>query len=170
MINIIKNDTALSKEQKIQTVLNHANQICAIVFKNRFNNPELSTYKYNLTEPANELGLDEELIVQLIEDYISQIFKAYIVFKNLLSNIHNLNHSARDLKLTDLKNLAHKNLGVARNLRIKDAQVLLTDLMHGNDDLNHLEDCVEALQACAFKLNPTYAYNILQLMDTKSTF
>jgi hypothetical protein len=69
-----------------------------------------------------------------------------------------------DEYLVDLKNLAHKNLGVARNLRIEDAQVLLSELMYNHTDFEYLKNCIEALMACTFKLNPPYAYDVLKLL------
>ncbi|MEJ2373430.1 MAG: hypothetical protein P8Y16_06520, partial [Sulfurimonas sp.] len=65
------------------------------------------------------------------------------------------------------RELAHKNLGVARNLRIQDAQVLLYELMK-KDDLDYLVTCLEALKYCAIKLNPKRAYDTIRLMEVKS--
>ena len=170
MLNNLNINPDLSKEEKIQIVSEYAQKISDDIFKNIFNELELSNYKYDSLMVAGQLGLDEELVEQLIEDYITQIFKADSIFTSLILNIHKVDCVDKQTKLAELQNLAHKNLGVVRNLRIKDAQVLLNDLMKKHDDLNHLEDCVEALQACAFKLNPEYAYNTLLLMKLKSTF
>ena len=38
------------------------------------------------------------------------------------------------------------------------------------DDIDHLEDCVNALEACAFKLNLQHAFNVLQVIKLKSSF
>ncbi len=168
MLGKLNIDSDLSKEKKIEIVLEYAQEICDDVFKNRFDNSKLSNYIYSVTEAENELGLEEELIIQLTEDYITQIFKASDVFKNLIHNIRK--NKDKKNKLIELRDLAHKNLGVVRNLHIKDAQVLLNDLLTKHDDLDHLEDCVKALNACAFKLNPEYAYNTLSIIKIKKTF
>lgn len=169
MLDKLNIDSALSKDKKVNIVLEYAQKICDDVFKNRFENSELSNYKYDLCEAENELGLEKELISQLIEDYITQIFKANDTFKNLLSSIYEKNCVDKQNKLDELHDLAHKNLGVVRNLHIKDAQILINDLMIKHNDLNHLKDCVKALQACAFKLNPEYAFNTLSLIKLKKT-
>ena len=170
MLNKLNINPSILKEEKVQIVLKHAQEICDDVFKNVFNDLELSNYKHDSVKTASELGLDKELVIQLIEDYITQIFKADGLFKKLIQNIREVDSINQKIKFIELHDLAHKNLGVVKNLRIKDAQILLTDLMKKHDDLNHLENCIKALQACAFKLNPEYAYNTLSLMKLKSTF
>jgi len=169
MLDKLNIDSNLSKDKKIKIVLEYAQEICDDVFKNRFNSSKLSNYVYSIVEAENELGLDEELITQLIEDYITQIFKANDKFKNLISSIYEKDGVDKNTKLNELHDLAHKNYGVVRNLHIKDAQILLNDLMSKHDDLNHLKDCVKALQACAYKLNPEYAFNTLSLIKLKKT-
>jgi len=168
MLSKINIDLNLSKNQKIQVVLEYAQNVCDDVFENRFDNTELSNYKYSINEAEKELGLDEELIIQLIEDYITQIFKANNIFENLLLSIAKKDCDVEE-KFIQLHDLAHKNLGVVRNLHIQDAQVLLSDLMTKYDDLDHLIDCVKALESCAFKLNPEYAFNTLSLIKLKKT-
>jgi len=170
MLDKLNIDSNLSKDKKIKIVLEYAQKVCDDVFKNRFDNAKLSNYIYSVTEAENELGLDEELIIQLTEDYITQIFKASDIFKNLIYNIRKSDGNDKKNKLIELHGLAHKNLGVVRNLHIKDAQILLKDLLTKHDDLDHLEDCVKALNACAFKLSPEYAYNTLSIIKLKKTF
>ncbi len=169
MLDKLEIDSTLSKEKKIEITLTRVQEICDDVFKNRFDNLDFSSYKYSLNEAKNELGLDEEFIVQLIDDYIAQIFKANNIFEDLILNLRKQNYDDKKIILIQLHDLAHKNLGVVKNLHIKDAQILLNDLMTQHHDLNHLEDCVKGLQACAFKLNPEYAYNTLCLMKLKKT-
>ncbi|MCF6330268.1 MAG: hypothetical protein L3I99_01815 [Sulfurimonas sp.] len=169
MFDKLKIDSNLSKEKKIEITLDYAQKVCNDVFKSRFNNLDFSSYKYSLNEAKNELGLDEEFIIQLVEDYISQIFKANDIFEDLILNLRKQNYNEKKIILIQLHELAHKNLGVVKNLHIKDAQILLNDLMTQHHDLNHLEDCARALQACAFKLNPEYGYDALCLMKLKKT-
>jgi len=169
MLNRITIDNAISKEDNIASILKISESVCNKVFsKNDVSSYSNYTYDYN--RPINELGLDEELISQLLEDYISQIFKTYDIFHNILDNITQTKGIDKEAKLIDLKNLAHKNLGVVRNLRIDDAQILLSDLMSNHQDIKHLRECVEALMGCAFKLNPDYAFNVLKLQKIKETF
>ena len=169
MLSKLKIDSALSKDRKIQLLLAHAIKISHQVFIYRFNNNPLKNYNYNPKVAADELGLEEELVGELINDYISQIFNTKYQFDNLLSNIRELHNIDKEVKMIELKNLAHKNLGVAKNLRIEDAIIFLNDSMI-KDDVDHLEDCINALEACAFKLNPKHAFSVLQVMELKSSF
>ncbi|QFR49477.1 hypothetical protein FJR48_06930 [Sulfurimonas lithotrophica] len=168
MLNKVEIDDTISKEDNIASILELAKSVCDNVFRDKETSFRIP-YIYDYSIPANELGLDKKLIIQLIEDYISQIFKTYNMFHDSLENISKTIGSEKELKKLELKNLAHKNLGVARNLRIEDAQVLLTDLMNKHDDLEHLKRCIEALMACAFKLNPSYAYDVLKLKKVKDS-
>lgn len=167
MLNRVEIDDTISKEDNIASILKLARSICSDVFGHK-DDSNLSTYQYDYSKPAEELGLDEELIVQLIEDYISQIFKAYQNFSDILDSVSQLEGERREELLKDLKALAHKNLGVARNLRIGDAQTLLYELMNNHEDIEYLKYCTEALMACAFRLNPSYAYDVLKLKQLKS--
>ncbi len=169
LLKTLKLDSALSKERKIQLLLSEAIKISHRVFIYRFNNDKLKNYKYDPSIASRELGLDDELVGELINDYISQIFNTIHQFDNIISNIRELKSIDREAKKLELKNLAHKNLGVAKNLRIEDAKIFLNDLMN-KDDIEHLEDCVKALEVCAFKLNPPHAFNLLQVMKLKSSF
>lgn len=168
MLNRVIIDDTVSKEDNIASILNLSKSVCFKVFKN---NPDtsLQTYTYDYSMPAHELGLDVGLIVQLIDDYISQIFKSYTTFHEAVQNLKDADGSEKEEMKNNLKNLAHKNLGVARNLRIKDAQVLLNDLMNKHDDIDYLVECVQGLMACAYKLNPSYAYDVLKLNEVKKS-
>jgi len=169
MLKDVKIDTKLSKAQQTQILFAEAIKISHQVFMKRYNNSELKNYRYDHSVAAKELGLDKDLIEQLVQDYISQILNTRYQFDNLIDNIAKLKNIDKEAKKIDLKNLAHKNLGVVKNLRIEDAQVFLKDIMV-IDDIKHLRDCVDALEACAFKLNPTYAFSVLQIMELKSSF
>lgn len=168
MLDKLNIDSNFSKEKKINIISKYAQEVCDDVFKNRFNNSKLSNYIYSVSEAKNALGLDEEFIIQLVEDYITQIFKTNNIFENLILSISKKDCDVKD-KMKQLQNLAHKNLGVVKNLHIKDAQILLSDLMTKHDNLEHLKDCIKALEACAFKLNPEYAFNALFLIRLKKT-
>ena len=74
----------------------------------------------------------------------------------------------KTLDFENIRNLAHKNLGVARNLRIVDAQILLTILMK-DDDLDYMRVCAKALEISAMKLNPLCAYETLNLIKVKNS-
>jgi len=169
MLNEIKLDKALSKDRKIQLLYAQAIKVSHQVFISRFSNNKLKNYTYNPKIAAEELGLDEELVGELINDYISQILNTHHQFDNLINNILELHSIDKDMKMIELRNLAHKNLGVAKNLRIEDACIILNDLMI-QDDIEYLQDCVNALEACAFKLNPNYAFSVLQVIELKSSF
>ena len=125
-------------------------------------------YRYDNREAIEELGLDEELINQLIEDYVIQILKSKITFFQHIQELKKAELENRDLDYTEFRNLAHKNLGVARNLRIEDSKKLLTLLMK-EDDLDYLRLCVKALEVSAVKLHPLCAYETLKLIELKSS-
>jgi hypothetical protein len=58
-----------------------------------------------------------------------------------------------------LRDLAHKNLGVARNLRIKDAQKILNNIMK-EYDADIIEKYIDYLESCAILLKPKVAYEV----------
>jgi hypothetical protein len=167
MLNTFKIDDSISKEENILQIKKTAESICEEVFQNN-NSFQFSNYKYDYSIPANELGLEEELIAQLIEDYISQVFSSYKAFNTILEDMIKADKEHLDECLIELKNLAHKNIGVAKNLRIQDAQILLVELMNNCTDVKYLKKCIDALMSCAFKLNPTYAFDVLKLKHIKN--
>lgn len=154
-------DRRESKNNKIRTLVEKAQKVSYSFFQNK--------YKYSTNEAVCELGLDEDLVDQLLEDYVAQIIKAVTQFKEMLYTLQSERDAKQTLSYTELRELAHKNLGVVRNLRIEDAIVLLDDLMK-KDDLEHLFICIETLRACAIILKPAYAYNTIKLIEVKSTF
>lgn len=129
---------------------------------------QISDYKYNISLAVEELDLDEHLVYQLIEDYIIQILKSKITFYELIKKLKQAEFENLPLDYEELRNLAHKNLGVARNLRIEDAQKILSVLMK-NDDLDYLRICVKALEVSAFRLIPLCAYETLNLIKVKNS-
>ena len=162
-------DANLSKNKKIYLLFEYATKSLDNICKNRSNNHPIKDYIYDVTIAANELDLDEELIGQLVDDYISQVFNTRYQFDNIINNLKELKDIDKEMKKIDLKNLVHKNLGVAKNLRIEDAQYFLNEMMI-HDDIEYLKDCVDALDACAIKLNPAHAYGVLQVIELKNSF
>jgi hypothetical protein len=150
-----------NKNKDIRKLVDNAKKVCSKFFKNN--------YRYSDAEAIKELGLDDEQIHQLIEDYVAQIIKSIATFERLIYELQNNKDAKKELDYTELRELAHKNLGVARNLRIKDAEEILFSLMK-KDDLEYLFLCVEALQASAICLKPVCAFKTLQLLEVKSSF
>ena len=136
--------------------------------KNNLSELEIHNYHYVIDEAVQELGLEDDIVIQLLEDYIIQILKAKITFYKYIQDLKQAKLDDKPLDYTPLRDLAHKNLGVARNLRIEDAQKILTILMK-KDDLDYLRICVKALEVSAVKLNPLCAYETLRLIDVKSS-
>jgi hypothetical protein len=136
--------------------------------KNHLSELNIHDYHYVIDEAVTELDLDNEIVIQLLEDFIIQILKAKITFYKQIEGLKRAKLNNEPLDYTELRNLAHKNLGVARNLRIEDAQKILTILME-KDDLDYLRLCVKALEVSAVKLNPLCAYETLNLIEVKSS-
>jgi len=157
----IKVDRRKNKNREIRDLVYKAKKVC-----NSFFDEE---YLYSNEEAIDELGLDDELIHQLVEDYVIQILNAVSQFEEFIYELQSKKDAKQELDYTELRELAHKNLGVARNLRIKDAEILLHDLMK-KDDLEHLFICLETLRACAIILQPECAFNAIKLIEVKSTF
>ena len=129
---------------------------------------DISDYKYRIEEAIEELSLDEETVRQLIEDYIIQILKSKILFYKYIDELEKNISLNKIPDYTSIRELAHKNLGVVKNLRITDAREILVELMK-KDDLDHLRSCVKALEISAVRLNPLCAYETLRLMDVKNS-
>jgi len=155
--------------QDVTTLYNEASRIYTELISSDLVNLGLSEYEYNPASAVEELGLDEELINELVEDYVSQIMRSFVQFESKLQKLHFSKNNQTSLDYTPFRELAHKNLGVARNLRIKDAEILLHELMT-KDDLEYLLSCLEALEVSAIKLHPTRALNTLKLMKVKNLF
>ena len=118
---------------------------------------EAEDHLYSMETTKEELGLDDELIDSLLEDYVTQIINTLPQFRKIIKDIRNDIKKGKKADFTPLRDLAHKNLGVARNLRIKDAQKILYSIMK-KDDLDGAERCLEYLEACAILLKPEVAY------------
>lgn len=133
-----------------------------------FSDLDIAEYRYEIGEAVEELSLDRETVFQLVEDYIIQILKAKVAFYEYIHKLKLDKLENRALDYTDIRNLAHKNLGVVRNLRIKDAEKLLKIIMN-EDDLDYMRLCVKALEMSAVKLNPLCAYETLKLIQVKNS-
>jgi hypothetical protein len=157
-----------SKEEQIEDFLQSANELCEELLLNGLQDLQIYDYTYVSNEAVEELGLDNELIHHLVEDYVAQVLKSVYVFADLLLELKISKKENRALNYLPLRELAHKNLGVARNLRIKDAEKLLFELMK-KDDLDYLETAIQALQACAIRLKPACAYNTITTINIKKT-
>ncbi len=149
-----------SKNLEVRRLVDKAVAVCSDFFK--------ENYRYTNQEAIDELGLDDELIDQLVEDYVVQILTSISQFEEIIDVLQAQASANEELNFTPLHELAHKNLGVARNLRIKDAEKLLFDLMK-NEDLDYLKSSLKVLESCAIKLKPTCAYNTLKLIEVKSS-
>ncbi len=136
--------------------------------KNNLSELNIHDYHYVIDDALTELDLGHDIVIQLLEDFIIQILKAKITFYKQIQDLKQAQLDNRPLDYTEIRNLAHKNLGVARNLRIKDAQKILTILME-KDDLDYLRICVKALEVSAVKLNPLCAYETLNLINVKNS-
>ena len=118
-------------------------------------------YIYSPLEASQELGLESELIQQLIQEYVIQLLQANVSFRKYLREFRKSQKNNQELDFTPFHDLAHKNLGVARNLRIKDCEEVLHGMMT-EENLDYLSVLIEVLESCAIKLSPTTAFKALQ--------
>lgn len=146
-----------------------ADEIYKSLIATELSNLNLEEYVYDPAQAVDELGLDEGLVNELVEDYVAQMIKSLVQFEGYLQKLENSQSSSLKLDYTLFRELAHKNLGVARNLRIKNSEILLYELMK-KDNLKYLMKCIEALKAAIIKLNPKCAYNTLKLIKVKQSF
>jgi histidyl-tRNA synthetase len=157
-----------SHKQSVTQLLKDARKVCNNLATGILSDLAIQNYQYDASIAVGELGLDKELVMQLVDDYVAQVIKAVVQFEDYLVTLQNSQDNHDDLDYTAFRELAHKNLGVARNLRIKDAEILLYELMK-KDDLEYLVACLEALKVCAIKLSPKCAYETLKLIKLKSS-
>lgn len=151
----------LSLEQSFETFLDEVSDLCKKAFENSFEYLELNEYAYDINKVVKELELEIDLIKGFVDEFMVEIFKSKDLF---LEYIHKLQEDIENEIEPDfkpLRDLAHKNLGVAKNLRIKSAEKLLNELMN-SDDTEYLKQCLEVLNVCAVNLNPPHAYKTLK--------
>ena len=156
------------EEDDVRLLQKSAMEVCDELLSGKLAHLDIQNYTYNTKEAVTELGLDEEMINQLVDDYVAQIIKAILQFDLYMEKLQESQNKELTLDYTPFRELAHKNLGVARNLRIKDAQALLYELMK-KDDLDYLLTCLEALKVCAIKLRPKCAYATIKLIKVKNS-
>ncbi len=148
----------LSKEEDIANVINHISQMCKEETHPRFKELNLCDYHYCIEQAVNDLDLDAELIEEFLDAYVMQILEVIPQFENYFDELRENDHSMIVFDYSHIRNLAHKNLGVARNLRIKDAEKLLSVMMK-TENLEYLELCLDALETFAIRLRPNIAYD-----------
>lgn len=168
MLNELKTFLQDVAQDDYNHLLDKADKGCQHLLASKLSDLNISGYAYNPREAIEELGLDEELVEQLVEDYVEQVTKSVVQFDEYLKTLENSRQNDIALDYIPFRELAHKNLGVARNLRIHDAQTLLYELMT-KEDLNYLIVCLQALEYCAIKLKPKRAYDTIKLMKVKSS-
>ena len=136
--------------------LNFAESLCKSL-DNDFRQSIYDTaYIYNPKTAIEELGISKELIEELIEDYVEQILRTNNEFMLYLSSLWEENFLDAKINFTPLRDLAHKNLGVAKNLRIEDAILLLSEIKR-QDDLEKISQCLDLLLISSIKLKPRKA-------------
>jgi hypothetical protein len=125
---------------------------CETFFKSH---PELEELAFDIELAKGELDLDEATIKPLLEDFVIQIL--IFIEKYHQNNIENL-HDA-----------IHKNLGVARNLRVLDAKYIL-EKIYKDEQTQDLEILLYALKQSAIRLNPQIAFDTLELIKGSKNF
>ena len=154
--NLVENRK--QKNSEIREMVQKSKDKCTFFFQN--------DYIYNNEKAVEELGVDAELIDQLLEDFVTQILSSNLSFRSFLITLKAEEKNLQELNYTPFKELVHKNLGVARNLRIKDAQEIL-ELLMKKENLDDLSILVDILEACAIKLKPIKSYETLQILKLK---
>jgi len=169
MIKKFKLLNKLVEKDDFQLMQEEASRIYTALVTNELADLHLSEYTYVPSEAVEELGLDEALINELVADYVSQVIKSLVQFEMNLDRLQKSKKSNEsNLDYTPFRELAHKNLGVARNLRIKNAEILLYEMMK-RENLDYLMSCLEALEVSVIKLNAGVAYRTLKLIEVKDT-
>ncbi|ABB44541.1 hypothetical protein Suden_1263 [Sulfurimonas denitrificans DSM 1251] len=139
-----------------------------IFIEKNFIHLDVLNYKYEIKEAVEELSLEEDIILELIEDYIVEILKSKILFYKYIDELKKDSVDKKNLNYSKIRDLAHKNLGVVKNLRIKDAQKFLEKIVV-EENLDYLRLYAKALEISATKLNPLCAYETLKLIAIKET-
>lgn len=124
-------------------------------------------YSYDDKEALEELGIESELIHELLEDFTIQLIQSNIHLHSKLNLLKKEEFCSKELDFSSFRDTIHKNLGVARNLRIKDSIEVLSKLIK-ESDLEKITMLLELLEACAIKLKPIKAYDTLQLIKKVS--
>ncbi len=149
--------TKLSYEEYIAS----AKDVCK-KYKDAENLDENYLLEDFMEEAKEALGLDKELIDSLVDDFVTQILMNIPLFKEQIILIKKDLNRYGKVNLTPLQELAHKNLGVARNLHVKNIQAILQTI-RTSEDIATIEEYLEYLEACAILLRPELAYDIYTL-------
>jgi len=165
-LKLVKNKPSQYNEKEM--LLKNALDVLDTLLSNKLSHLDIKNYHYDASIAVEELGIDEELVMQLLDDYVAQTIKSILQFEEHMLILKGSRSKDQSMDYTPFRELAHKNLGVARNLRIKDAEILLYELMK-KDDLEYLITCLEALKACSIRLSPECAYNTLKLIEVKNS-
>jgi hypothetical protein len=152
-MNISKLNTL---EELEMSYLNFANSLCKTLDSDFLQSIYDKDYVYDSTEAVVELGLDQELIEELIEDYVEQIMRTHNEFRLCLSRVWEQHFLDEEINFTSLRDLAHKNLGVAKNLRVKNGISLLSEIKR-QEDLDKISQCLDLLIISSIKLKPRKA-------------
>lgn len=152
----------LENSNNIKQLLNDAYVISDRLFSKELKYLKVEDYDYDPKIASEELGLEVELIEQLIEDYIRQILHSQTIFLAHINTLKENQVNNQELDFTNLREFAHKNLGVARNLRIKVAEKILFRMMK-SDDIDNMSKYLEVLIATTIILNPECAYKEINI-------
>ena len=158
----------LYKCTNMQNMLIDAVHLSDTLFSNELKDISIKNYIYTPNEAVEELGLELEEINHLIDDYVAQIVTSSMTFLQHLEELQLHTDNQTTIDFTPLRELAHKNLGVAKNLRIYDAEKLLYSIMK-EDDLAYIFLCLEGLFACVTILRPQKAFDTLRLIKVKNS-
>jgi len=156
----------LSKEEEIATVLKDYDRLCRSIDHKVFKELDICDYKYTTDEAVKELCIDEDTVNTILNEYIKQLYDSLFIFDIMIKRLKLDQSLNKELNYTPLRELAHKNLGVARNLRIKDAEKLLTAIMH-SDDLELIEISLDMLQYTTIRLDPELSYDVIKSVIAK---
>lgn len=124
------------------------------------------SYQYVGSIAMEALGIEEELLNELLDDYVVQIIRAIIILTQQLHRLNNQRKLNQTLDFTELRELIHKNLGVARNLRIEDAEILLK-IMIEEDNLELIMTYIIRLLTTVILLDAKTSYEVLALINIK---
>jgi len=98
----------LSKQEEIALLLKKARRECAEIMNSQHCGFNLCDYIYTTNEAISELGLDDELVHQLVEDYVEQIIKTKQLFIYYISQLQDAKQNNQKLDYIPLRELAHK--------------------------------------------------------------
>ncbi len=111
---------------------------------------KLNSLAYDMQKAKDELGIDEVLIAEFLEDFTIQL----LIF---------LNHYETS-SIPNLGEAIHKNLGVARNMMCRDIELILEQIKR-YDDESQIKELMQKLKCLAIRLNTKVAINTLELID-----